>query len=200
MALAQLTDLKQYIGKSDTTDDALLNRLLSGASDFFESQCGRTIATASFTEVRNGDGRQSIAPRHYPVVGATSVAVDGNTYPQATGSTDPGWVVADGLIWLRPMQTPASYPYGYLPSTVPTAFFNEGRANVMLVYTAGYDPIPQDVQQAVIELAALKYRDRQHIGKSGESLAGASVTYLPSLVPASVQSVIESYRRYPSFS
>jgi hypothetical protein len=58
-----------------------------------------------------------------------------------------------------------------------------------------YTEIPADITQAVIELAALKYRDRLRVGKSTESMGGMSVGYLPSMTPASVLSVIDAYRR-----
>jgi uncharacterized phiE125 gp8 family phage protein len=177
MALAQLTDLKTYIGVTGSADDSLLSRLLESESTFFEAQCGRTFVTASYTEVRSGHGRTTMVPREDPIVSVTSVAVDGQTIPSASSYDAEGWRVFEGAIHLN----------GHA--------FTRGTGNVTLVYVAGFDPVPADVQQAVIELAALKYRDRRHIGKGAESMGGMSVTYLPSLVPASVQAVIDAYRR-----
>jgi hypothetical protein len=51
--------------------------------------------------------------------------------------------------------------------------FQRGIANVIIEYTAGYDPIPGDIQQACIEMVVRKYRERMRIGETSRSLGGA---------------------------
>jgi uncharacterized phiE125 gp8 family phage protein len=177
--LATLADLRTYLGKSaaDTADDVLLARILAAVSAWFERQTGRKLALAAYTEILDGDGQAVIVPREYPVTEVTAVTVGTFEVPQATASTSSGWFLRDGVIRLR----------GYTAS--------HGVGNVSIAYTAGFEFVPDDIQQAVRELAALKYRERPHVGTASQSVAGQSMSYLPSIIPASVQSVVDSYKR-----
>jgi uncharacterized phiE125 gp8 family phage protein len=178
LALAALSDLKEYLSRADTntTDDALLTRLLISVSGAFESLTGRKFAVATYTDTRNGNGSNRIIPKHYPVQSITSLTVDGTAITQAVG-TGTGWVFAEDSVWLR----------GYRLS--------EGYGNVVLTYTAGYPTIPAEVAQAVIELTAMKYRERAHVGNASQSNTVGSVSFLPSIIPQAVSVVVDAYRR-----
>jgi hypothetical protein len=181
MALAQLADLKAYldIPAANTGSDALLSRLLSASSDYFETQTERTMATASYTASFDGDGARSYYPRRIPVVSVSSVSVDGTAVAKATGTSDDGWLLDGYVVRLR------------------NTTFSTGVLNCQVCYVAGYDPIPQDVQQAVIELATLKFKERTHVGKQSEGMVGMNATFLPSITPRSVQDVIDDYSSIP---
>lgn len=177
MALASLADLKAYLSISTSADDATLTRLLDAASSWFESQVGRTLALAARTEVQDGNGGRSIVPHHYPVTEITSVTIDGVVIPSAPDATSDGWALVDGVIALR----------GYKATT--------GIANVSITYSAGYLAIPDDIQQAVIEVAADRYRYRTRVGEVSKSLGGESVSFVSFQTPFAVQTVIDAYRR-----
>jgi uncharacterized phiE125 gp8 family phage protein len=180
-ALAQLADLKILFSKTDAADDPLLVRLLSAASEFVQRQTGRTFALVTYTEPHDWNGEHLLVPKNYPVTAVASVSIDGQTIDKATDETTPGWIQDGNVIRLR---------------NVPLRDWLSVRrvANCTISYTAGYASIPQDIQQAVLELAALKFRERAHIGQASQTLQGSSVSFLPSIVPLSVQAVLDSYR------
>ena len=55
--------------------------------------------------------------------------------------------------------------------------FWPGVANVNVAYVAGYATVPPELEQAVIELIAAKYRERERIGHQSKSLAGEATTF-----------------------
>lgn len=172
-----LADLKSYLSITSTADDALLSRLLAAASDLVCGQMGRAFGVVAYLKERHlGDGGTVLVPDHVPVVGVTELRIGGAVVPEAVNAaTDDGWFFLRDLVCVRG-------PYR----------FTDG-ALVEVSYSAGEDA-PADIVQAVIELAALKYRERSHVGTASQTLAGQSVSFLPSIVPVSVQTVIDSYR------
>ena len=105
----------------------------------------------------------------------------------------------------------ASYLASGLPLTsvtgVPTVGEFVEAANGVLTFAAadggkqlliGYEVsgVPGDVEQAVIELAALKYRSKNWIGERSQSQAGQiTVSYSNADVERSVREVIDLYKR-----
>lgn len=73
-----------------------------------------------------------------------------------------------------------------------------GRNAWRVVYTAGFDAVPDDVQEACAQwTAALFWQTKRDPGLTRETLAGA-VTRVPSeRVPPSVGILLEDYRKYP---
>lgn len=177
MALTDLATFKEFLGRTDTAGDALLLRLLEATSVWLEAKCGRRFAAADYTDRFTGDGSNLRLLRCSPVIQVSSVTIDGQPVANSVNG-QPGWYLDGAMMRL----------VGYL--------FTEG-AQVSISYRAGYEfDIPADVVQAVLEMAALKYRERGHIGTSSQSLAGQSVSFLPSVTPIAVQSVIDTYRRW----
>lgn len=175
--LCTLADAKAYLGISGSANDALLARLITAASNWFESSVNYTIPLRLYTDVRNGDGGTSYGLRQPNPVELRSVSVDGAPVSQSLSSSAPGWALVDGRVLLNGQA------------------FTAGLGNVSIQYTAGFAVVPGDIQQAVIEMVGLKYKDRLHLGKSTESMSGMAVSYLPSLIPQSVKDVVDSYTR-----
>ena len=189
MALAALDDLKAMLSIQQSDDDALLTRLLAAASAYFERQVGRSLAANDYTITMDGTGWQLVPPQ-YPVISVKSININGNDVTESTDYTMDGWYIQDGVIRLRGSTAfyvnPQFTPYGFRPW--------DGNGNVLLEYRAGYETIPDDVQQAVLEMAALMYRERDRVGQqSHNNAAGSTVFYYAP--PARVVSTIQAYRR-----
>lgn len=195
--LASVADFKTYLNVTNTTDDALISKLLTQASVRFESLCGRRFGVRSYDEFYDGDGTRTLPLRQHPVIGVSSVHLDDDAspIPAATGTTDPGWRLVDDVVIINGVSGPVFPSPFFLDKS--TYYFRKGRRNVRVVYSAGYSEIPDDIQAAVIELAALKYKERLRLGLGSESMAGMNATFLPAIVPLSVMSVVEQYRRIP---
>jgi uncharacterized phiE125 gp8 family phage protein len=178
MALATIADLKAMLDIQHSDADALLTRLVASAEEWFEGQCARAIESATYTDVIDGAGQKALVPSEYPVVSVTSLKVDGEVVPQSTAYGVDGWFISGDVIRFRGT----------------TYRITEGVGNVELVFVAGYATIPPDVTQAVLEMAALMYRERDRVGQQSHNNASGSTVfyYAP---PARVVSTVETYRR-----
>jgi hypothetical protein len=65
--LTTLANVKGWLGVTATTDDALLTRLISAASDYVQKWLNRTIAVQPYTETRDGTGGYVLPLSNYPV-------------------------------------------------------------------------------------------------------------------------------------
>jgi hypothetical protein len=110
-----------------------------------------------------------------PVTAVTSVTVDGVAIPARTVIGGTGWVFSAGGVDL----------VGYS--------FTAGIQNVVFVYTAG-ETVPADLEQAVIEHAALRYRDRDRVGLASQCGGVESVSYSNAGTLAYIEGVIDAYR------
>lgn len=175
--LTTVADVKAFLGITFTTDDALIQTLVSNASAFIGQYCNRRIMSASYTESYNGYGGDTLVPNNFPITQVASVMVDGVVIPAAGSPTQSGFVNDDKAIYLR----------GYS--------FNTGRKNVQVTYTAGFATVPPELAQACIEIIAVKYKRRTEYHVSGRTLDGQMITYNTADVPASAGAVLSQYQR-----
>lgn len=178
--LTTLTNVKQYLGLTVATDDALLTRLISALSAFVQTWLGRTIASAAYVDTVDGVGGSKLQFANYPVTAVASVKVDGVAVPAAPVPAVRGW---SGYVF-TPTQIALQ---GYC--------FTRGYSNVVVNYTAGYATTPLDIEQAVIEVIALRYKQRDQIGYVSKAIGGETVTFNIKDIPASTQTVLINYRR-----
>jgi hypothetical protein len=196
--LTTLADVKAWLqtGQSafPATDDALLTRLITAASQFIQTWLNRQIASQDWIEIRDGVGN-TLGPSEtrypfaaFPVTAVSSVVVDRVTLP---------------AILVTPLAQPggsnAGAETGYL--FTPTQLVIRGyavprkAACVTLQYTAGYAATPPDLAQACIELVALRYRERSHIGEISKAIgSGQTVSYSQKDMSDSIRALIQQYR------
>jgi hypothetical protein len=162
------------------TDEAVLGALITAASAFVVEYTGGPILSASYTENRNGTGGRALALKNRPVTAVSALTIDGIAIPPSSGFGTPGyWISDDGkMILLR----------GYR--------FERGMGNVVIVYTGGFAICPADLQQAVTELVALRFKERKHFDQSGETINGAQgTTFIVKDMRESTRMVLDRYRR-----
>lgn len=183
---ASLSDVKAWLGITGTTDDALLTSLIANASSFVDSYVGRPggLTVSSYTDVRNGNGKMAMTLINGPTVAVQAVVVSGRPFlPLAA----PGVGVS-----------PVGPAFTYDENAVYLwgADFTRGLKNVSVTYTAGYDPVPLDVVQGVIDLVSLKYMQRTRIGKTSEALTGiGTVSYLVRDLPPDFKIALDNIKR-----
>jgi hypothetical protein len=178
MSLVALADVEAWLGlASGNSDEALLTRLIAGASAFVETWCSRTFALTSYTETRDGNGQTRMSPQNWPISTVASVTIDTTVVPARTVPGGSGFFLNGKSIQL----------VGYC--------FNRGQANVTLVYSAGFATIPADIQQGVIELVAMRYKERDRIGLSSVSAAGETTSYITKDMPNSVATLLGQWRQ-----
>jgi hypothetical protein len=179
--LTTLADVKAWLqtGQSSfpATDDALLTRLISAASEYIQIWLNRRIASTDYFETRDGTGGQRMQFACFPVTAVLSLTIDDQTIPAT------------------PSSTAAGYRFSPTQLSVCGYRFNRGAQNVTISYTAGYPTTPPDVAQACIELVALRYRERTRIGEISRSLGGAeTVAYSQKDMTDAIKTLLQQYR------
>jgi hypothetical protein len=189
--LCLLADLKARlkIQPSNTNADAELQNLISRCSLEFTRACNRTsFFVQAYTERRNGQGGRMMVLRNDPIVSVTSVNVGRLVIVQSPDGLQPGYVFDASTLYL--------VNYVFFP----------GYGNVQINYTAGFGPanglalddpsFPNDIEEAVLDWCATRYKIRQNEGMTGKRLAtGESVSFSTEDTPKNVRAVIELYKR-----
>ena len=179
--LTTLADVKQWLktGQSafPATDDALLTRLITAASQYIQTWLNRQIALSDYIETRDGTGGQRLQFDCFPVATVLSLTIDGQAVPQASS------IGAHGYTFSATQLAVCGYK------------FCRGAQNVVVEYTAGYAAAPPDIAQACIELVALRYRERTRIGEVSRSLGGAeTVSYSQKDLSDTIKTLLQQYR------
>lgn len=152
-----------------------LQRLVTAVSNWMQSWMSRTIRSQAYTETQDGHGGNRLVLANAPVTAVASVVIDGQTIPPSPGFGQAGYVFSSTAIILT----------GYL--------FNVGDANVVVSYTGGFTTTPPDLEQACLELASLRWRERDRIGHVSKGLAGETVTFMVKDMPDSVRTTLQKY-------
>ena len=180
--LTTLGDVKAWLQTGQnafpTTDDALLTRLITAASQLIQTWLNRQIISQDWIEARDGLGN---------VLGPSDVRYQFAAFPVTAVSR----VLVDGIV-IPAIPTPAqsataavgamAAQSGYL--FTPTQLVIRGYAVprkagcVSMQYTAGYAVPPADLSQACIELVALRYRERGRIGEVTKAIGGGQTSHI----------------------
>jgi len=179
--LTTLADVKAWlqIGQNafPATDDALLTRLITAASQFIQTWLNRQIAEANYLELRDGTGGHRLQFGTFPVSNVLSLTIDDQMIPAAQSSWDAGYTFSPTQLAVR----------GYT--------FTRRPQNVSMTYTAGYAATPPEIAQACIELVALRYRERTRIGEVSKALGGGeTVAYSQKDMSDATKTLIQQYR------
>ena len=133
--LTSLTNFKNYIGKTSTTDDFKIEKLIMAASGDIDKFTGKRLRGRTYganglaAEFHDGNGKHRLFPRQYPIISVTSLYDDTNlSFGSDTLKTSTDYTIFsdEGFIQLN-------------STAVLGTIFNKGTANVKLIYTAGYD-------------------------------------------------------------
>jgi hypothetical protein len=191
--LTTLALVKDWLPVStrNTSDDAQLSALISACSgDFLRATNRPDLLAADYTEVRQGDGGARMVLYHWPIAIVASLKVAGVTIAVSADKIASGWYIDEDI---DPERVFNLYLNGYS--------FTDG-AVVQIGYTAGYATTPPDIQQAVTDWVAYRYKQLPNLGiTQSRSVEGESVQQTQLDAPATALAVIERYkRRLPSVS
>jgi hypothetical protein len=95
---------------ASTSDDLLLDALITQASAFVDTYINRGLLSQSVTETYNGKGSYGIAVQCPPITAVTTVTVDNIPIPPVTNQVTYGWVNDDRFIYLARCQFHARHP------------------------------------------------------------------------------------------
>ena len=194
--LTTLANVKAWLHMTGTSDDQVIQDCITAFSAYALRFCGRGPADGSiptespfvepveYDEFYDGSGtlRQNI--RNWPIQSVSSVNVNGSTIPQSTSINVWGWVV-DGdasFISIRGGYSPTvatfqnyRYQTGWGGGFQGPGFV-AGVQNVEIVYTAGFDETPEDLELAARKIAALNYKRTGWIGQRSQAMAQGAGT------------------------
>jgi len=166
--LTTLQAVKDWLNLKFDTDNAMLQRLITSESMAIEKYLGRPVLPETRTDTITGYGTITIVAPAGPIQSIDRALVDGAEV-QAIHDKLAVWR-ADNRPWPQ-------------------------KARIQLTYTAGYDSIPPDIEQACIELVALRYKERDRIGQTSVSLGGETTSYVTRAMPLSTEARLAPYRK-----
>lgn len=181
MTWATAADVRGYLGVQATTDDDRIDRLIAACAKFIETYTNRVYEQSDYTETLDGNGKDEVMLENYPVTAVASVSVDGRAIspvPIPNDFATSGFMFDEGGVILQGGR-----------------LFNKGRRNVVISYTAGFAEIPADLVQAVIETAALKYKQGPQTGLSSKALSGETTSFVLSDFPRPVITLLNNLKR-----
>ena len=194
MALVSLnTALKS--SKLAAVDAGLLQLLIDAAGDAAERLCHREFGRKSRTEYYDGDNHQLVILEAFPIQALTTVVFtdslgETTTYGAATDPTAAEVFTYDANTGIL----------RFLPGSNVTRF-PRGVKNVAITYDAGFDPIPSDLQYAIIQMIEhLVSQDESSLGLKSERLGDYQATFqsvtgqgLAAEWPGQVVSILSRY-------
>jgi uncharacterized phiE125 gp8 family phage protein len=175
--LTTLPKLKTFLGIDTNDDDDKLYQHLKSADAFFKSETQRTFEQTTYTEYYDGDGSDELFIDHYPIISVTSIYDDlDRDYEAEDVFEDDDYMIYEdqGMIKLD------------------DTYFQDGSKNVKITYSAGYAAIPNDIQMAVVQLAAAAYLEAHG---TVAVIEGNECLYKPGLLRKEAQKTINHYRK-----
>ena len=168
-ALITLDYAKTVLRIAGPDYDPLLTALIAGVSRAIQSYCGRDLVSTNYVELYDGSGASTLTLRRFPILALNSVTLDANSSAPTT-CTSASFILRPtiGQIILAPQ------PAGNAPALGP--IFPRGRGNLQVDYTAGLEPIPDDLQMAAA-LAVANLYNQPDLTKQREKI-GASYYYI----------------------
>jgi len=166
--LTTLQAVKDWLGIAKNDADILLQRLITLESATIERHIGRPVLPEARADTVVGYGSATFVPPATPIRDIVAVTVDGAGAPARH----------DGLTVWRP--DGLNWPRG---------------ARIEITYTAGFDAVPLDLEQACIELVAYRYRERDRIGHASKSIGGETVSFITRAMPQAVEARLAPYRK-----
>ncbi len=161
-------------------DDVLLSRLIASVSAFCTSYCNRSFLRDQYKKNLTLTRGCALTLDNWPIVSVDLLVVNGETIPESVDGSD-GFSFDDLNVYLK------GYRFG--------GSVSDGFPNVSITYTAGYQTVPYDLEQSVINTVALRYREKERVGQRSKVLAGETTSYLVVDIPLDVKLVWDQYRR-----
>jgi uncharacterized phiE125 gp8 family phage protein len=143
-ALTSVAAVKSYLKIADTNtiDDTRIEGLINACSSAIENFCRRNFKKQTFTdEEYDGNDHRYLNLYNYPVQSVQSVTLN----DELVDSIEYIVKKKTGILARKYNNTLSGISYNrYVP------IWPKGDANILVTYTAGYDEIPADLEQACI--------------------------------------------------
>ncbi len=165
----------------DEENKAVVEFLISASSEHAEKLAGRMLSARDVSIMLDSSGGKEILLPSYPVNSVNRICIDCERVFPAEKDLSPGaYSVKSGIIRLYK---------NYFPKEYDCVLF-EGNI--------GYDPVPGDLQQAIVECVSTNWRRFStvggNVGIKQISADGAITTQYEIDIPITSRSIFEKYR------
>jgi len=212
--LVTISDAKTFLKLTGSADDGKVAALITRASAWAEQITLRKLRIRAYTNLRfTGPSGVTLRIHGWPIATAQTVTVKLDEVTQTVWRTeadgdidDKDVVVASDDAW-DTRWGKANHLYrsagwgsglGRYWGSAPRSSDQLGQHRVLLSYTGGYDPVPEDLQQATFYLLQKLWRDqeKQQTGLTVINLpTGGSVSLPETGIPREAMDVLSLYAR-----
>ena len=158
--------------------------LINAASASIEQMTERILYKKEHTEFQDGRRNDKTMPYHWPIIEVKELWIDsGQTFDDTNNQlTSNQFDVIDNRQTIQLLENRR---------------FSSGHHNIKIVYDAGYDPIPSDLEQACVLYVEWLYLVNER-GDSGRlaKTKGDESTSINQEIPTVVQSLVMPYVRH----
>ncbi len=144
-------ELKRYLGLDllEDTSDVLLQEMINGMVSRIQDYCGQNFTQQEYTEIRTIDNH-NILMENTPITAITSI----------TDSDDNAWVYEEDYDYYND-----DLDLGIIRLLrYPNRWSNTNtRSKYTFIYTAGYDPIPEDLRLLCRQICATIFNASQNV-------------------------------------
>jgi hypothetical protein len=166
-SITTLARVKEYMGITVSTYDTVLTTLLNTATKWVKDYCNRPLgwATQAVVEYATPNDADTIVLKCDPVTAISAIYIVKNAATAYTFTTPEYEWTEGGVVRLTGNAVAGwndwrwgTFPIGAYVFDKPS--FGMGIACVKVEYTGGYATIPEDLQQAVVEIVKGLYQQR----------------------------------------
>lgn len=180
--------VRDWVGitATDTSQDAVLERLADGVTELIERYTKRKFVTRTITEVRDGDGGKMLYLHDFPIVTFTSLTVlraPTDATPETVAAADYEVAKDRGVLWLHADR------------------LTPGLANVTATYTCGYGAqdaaaLPQGIVEVGLDIVKILHVEKTTGATPVSSVNIGSATFMlrPDW-PKHVKQTLDDWRR-----
>jgi hypothetical protein len=183
-ALATVDDVKSFYQfpktANRTIDNDLIEDLINRITQFFHGYCGTPqFKSKVYTEYYDGDGYTSLFIHNYPIISITSM------------NDDSDWGFGNDTLISSSTYRIVDEMYIVLKDYS----FTKGTQNIKVVYTAGYETIPRDLNLACIKEVVRAYKNRKAPDEIFTTIEGNQVTRVQKGLLEDTTQVLNSYMK-----
>jgi hypothetical protein len=201
-AIVSLAEAKEFLNVKSAEQDALLETVILGATAAWENELNRPVKEATYTNLRLiGPQGPKLYLRGTPVKLADPLTVKLAGTVQTVWKSETDGDPADFDVLL--MDDVPESPLGVRTHLYRVGGWNGTRSGhpyvVLLTYTGGFNPVPQDLKDAVLYLVQKLFRDRQKqlADVQTVNLPTGAITLFDIALPRWALRVLDKYRWIP---
>ena len=190
MAYCGVEELKEYLGVTGATDDAMLLTLLAAAQRTIDSYCARTFEATADT-VRTFDSQRD--------VDGYTLTVDSDLCAITSIVNGDGTTISNSHYVTEPRNETPYYAIRLKASAgkVWTSTVSGDSENAISITGkwAYSTSAPGDIAHVCKRLAAYIYRQKDNAGDLDRAVIAGNSTILPAQIPSDIRLMLAPYRR-----